>query len=73
MNVVVKRFSSDRVLHAHVGHVAADSRVLHVLTVLRCDVFKEAVPDGSLLADTLHLVHVDRTNSCTERQKLALK
>lgn len=45
------------------GHVAADGGVLHVLTVLGCDVFKGAVPDGLLLAEALHLVHVDGTHS----------
>jgi len=65
MSDAVRRFGSDRVLQAHAGHVAADRGVLHVLTVLRCDVFKGAVPDGPLPAQALHLVHVDRTHSWT--------
>lgn len=39
-----------------------------MLAVLGCDVFKGAVPDGPLLAEALHLVHVDRTHSWTDRQ-----
>lgn len=54
---------ADRVLQGHVGHVAEDGGVLRVLTVLRRDVLKGAVPDGLLLAEALHLVHVDRTDS----------
>lgn len=54
---------SDRALQAHVGDVAADSRVLCVLAVLGGGVFKGAVPDGALLAQALHLIHVDWTHS----------
>lgn len=71
-NISVRRFRSDRVLQAHVGHVAADSGVLHVLTVLGCDVFKGAVPDGPLHTKALHLVHVDWTHSWTEITQLRL-
>lgn len=60
----MRRFSSDRVLQAHVGDVAADGGVLAVLAVLRRDVFEGTVPDGFLQTETLHLVHVDRTHSC---------
>ena len=54
-----KQVHSDRVLDPHVGCVAYDGSVLHVLAVLRRDVLVGAVPDGLLLAQTLHLIHVD--------------
>lgn len=71
-NILVRKFRSDRGLEAHVRHVAANSSVLWVLAVLWCDVFNGAVPDGPLLPEALHLIHVDRTHSWTSRQTDAL-
>lgn len=53
-----------QVLVAHVGDVAADSRVLRVLAVLLRDVLEGAAPKGLLGAQALHLVDVDGPRPC---------
>jgi len=53
-----------QVLVAHVGDVAADSRILRVLAVLLCYVLEGAAPEGLLSAQALHLVHVDGPRPC---------